>query len=103
MVLYLFTDPPLSPFLNEMFMRLDAAFPLFGTAAFALFCFYLIGGPAPFLGPYHISTWLYASVLACISCCSFVSLPTRFTCVFSRPAASLRTSVHSTFCPAWLT
>lgn len=44
-VLYLFTYPPLSPFLNEMFMRLDAAFPLFGTAGFALFCFYLIGAP----------------------------------------------------------
>ncbi len=42
-VLYLFTDPPLTPFLNGLFTRLDGAFPLFGTAAFALFCFYLIG------------------------------------------------------------
>lgn len=45
-VLYLFTYPPLSPFLNGLFTRLDAAFPLFGTAAFAIFCFYLIGAPA---------------------------------------------------------
>ena len=45
MVLYLFTDPPLTPFLNGLFTRLDGAFPLFGTAAFALFCFYLIGPP----------------------------------------------------------
>lgn len=44
-VLYLFTDPPLTPFLNGLFTRLDGAFPLFGTAAFALFCFYLIGPP----------------------------------------------------------
>ncbi|KAK9825402.1 hypothetical protein WJX81_001005 [Elliptochloris bilobata] len=42
-VLYLFTYPPLSPFLNALFTRLDSAFPLFGTAAFAIFCFYLIG------------------------------------------------------------
>ena len=45
MVLYLFTYPPFSPFLNSIFMRLDSAFPLFGTAAFAIFCFYLISAP----------------------------------------------------------
>lgn len=42
MVLYLFTNPPFSPFLNSIFVRLDSAFPLFGTTAFAIFCFYLI-------------------------------------------------------------
>ena len=42
-LLYIFIYPPISPFLNEMFVRLDRVFPLFGTFAFALFCFYLIG------------------------------------------------------------
>ncbi len=42
-VLYMFAYPPISPFLNSLFMTLDGIFPLFGTAAFALFCFYLIG------------------------------------------------------------
>lgn len=42
-VLYIFLSPPLDPFLNNMFKALDAVFPLFGTAAFAVFCFYLIG------------------------------------------------------------
>mmetsp|Transcript_285 Transcript_285/g.888 ORF Transcript_285/g.888 Transcript_285/m.888 type:complete len:505 (-) Transcript_285:677-2191(-) len=41
-ILYMFIDPPISPLLNNFFMDLDATFGLFGTAAFALFCFYLI-------------------------------------------------------------
>ncbi|EIE26974.1 hypothetical protein COCSUDRAFT_12091 [Coccomyxa subellipsoidea C-169] len=41
-VLYMFVYPPISPFLNSFFITLDGAFPLFGTVAFALFCFYLI-------------------------------------------------------------
>ena len=41
-VLYMFPDPPLTPFLNDLFVALDGTFGLFGTAAFALFCFYLI-------------------------------------------------------------
>jgi LMBR1 domain-containing protein 1 len=39
----MFANPPISPFLNSLFVKLDSVFPLFGTAAFALFCFYLIG------------------------------------------------------------
>ena len=35
-------DPPYSAFLNDFFLALDGFFPLFGTASFALFCFYLI-------------------------------------------------------------
>ena len=35
--------PPISPFLNAFFVTLDNVFPLFGTVAFAVFCFYLIG------------------------------------------------------------
>ena len=42
-ILYVFISPPASPFLNSMFTRLDRAFGLFGTLAFAIFCFYLIG------------------------------------------------------------
>jgi len=40
--LYVFPSPPASPFLNDFFVALDAAWGLFGTSAFALFCFYLI-------------------------------------------------------------
>lgn len=41
-VAYIFTYPPLDPFLNTVFTKLDSVFPLFGTLAFAIFCFYLI-------------------------------------------------------------
>ncbi|XVF55091.1 hypothetical protein PTKIN_Ptkin06aG0008800 [Pterospermum kingtungense] len=41
-VIYLLIDPPLSPFLNEVFIKLDDIWGLLGTAAFAFFCFYLL-------------------------------------------------------------
>ena len=42
-ILYNFVSPPTSPFLAQVFITLDGIFPLFGTLAFAIFCFYLIG------------------------------------------------------------
>ena len=42
-VLYVFLNPPLYGFLNTFFRAMDTVFPLFGTLAFAVFCFYLIG------------------------------------------------------------
>ncbi|KAK6943125.1 LMBR1-like membrane protein, partial [Dillenia turbinata] len=41
-VIYLLIDPPLSPFLNDVFIKLDDIWGLLGTAAFAFFCFYLL-------------------------------------------------------------
>lgn len=41
-VIYLLIDPPISPFLNEVFIKLDNVWGLLGTAAFAFFCFYLL-------------------------------------------------------------
>ncbi|KZV53421.1 LIMR family protein [Dorcoceras hygrometricum] len=41
-VIYLLIDPPLSPFLNEVFIKLDDIWGLLGTVAFAFFCFYLL-------------------------------------------------------------
>ncbi|XP_077230296.1 LIMR family protein At5g01460-like [Tasmannia lanceolata] len=41
-IIYLLIDPPLSPFLNEVFIKLDHVWGLLGTAAFAFFCFYLL-------------------------------------------------------------
>ncbi|CAL0302620.1 unnamed protein product [Lupinus luteus] len=41
-IIYLLIDPPLSPFLNEVFVKLDSVWGLLGTAAFAFFCFYLL-------------------------------------------------------------
>ncbi|KAB2066629.1 hypothetical protein ES319_A09G174700v1 [Gossypium barbadense] len=41
-VIYLLIDPPLSPFLNEIFIKLDDIWGLLGTVAFAFFCFYLL-------------------------------------------------------------
>mmetsp|Transcript_12200 Transcript_12200/g.38633 ORF Transcript_12200/g.38633 Transcript_12200/m.38633 type:complete len:432 (+) Transcript_12200:187-1482(+) len=41
-VLFMFISPPVHPFLNDFFIDLDGVFPLFGTAAFAFFCFYLM-------------------------------------------------------------
>jgi LMBR1-like membrane protein len=42
MVVYVIVDPPLHPFLNSFFSALDDAFRLFGVAAFAIWCFFLI-------------------------------------------------------------
>ena len=42
-LLYILLSPPLYPFLNIVFKVLDGVFPLFGTAAFSVFCFYLLG------------------------------------------------------------
>jgi hypothetical protein len=42
MIAYMLPPIPLSPFLNTMFVVLDGVFPLFGVAAFALFCGYLL-------------------------------------------------------------
>ncbi|KAJ1381363.1 LMBR1-like membrane protein, partial [Sesbania bispinosa] len=41
-IIYLLINPPLSPFLNEVFIKLDDVWGLLGTAAFAFFCFYLL-------------------------------------------------------------
>ncbi|CAN1134385.1 LIMR family protein At5g01460 [Linum perenne] len=41
-IIYLLISPPLSPFLNEVFIKLDSVWGLLGTAAFAFFCFYLL-------------------------------------------------------------
>ncbi|KAK7373928.1 hypothetical protein VNO80_07350 [Phaseolus coccineus] len=41
-IIYLLIDPPLSPFLNQVFIKLDDVWGLLGTAAFAFFCFYLL-------------------------------------------------------------
>jgi len=41
-LIYMFLSPPPSPLLNTMFVEMDKVFGLFGTAAFGLFCFYLV-------------------------------------------------------------
>ncbi|QCE11909.1 LMBR1-like membrane protein [Vigna unguiculata] len=41
-IIYLLIDPPLSSFLNQVFIKLDDVWGLLGTAAFAFFCFYLL-------------------------------------------------------------
>lgn len=41
-VLYMLINPPVSPFLNEVFIKLDSVWGLLGTVAFAFFCFYLL-------------------------------------------------------------
>ncbi|RZC90740.1 hypothetical protein C5167_028574 [Papaver somniferum] len=41
-IIYLLIDPPLTSFLNEVFIKLDDVWGLLGTAAFAFFCFYLL-------------------------------------------------------------
>jgi LMBR1 domain-containing protein 1 len=41
-IIFVLVDPPASPFLNEMFVKLDEAFSLFGTVAYGLFSFYLL-------------------------------------------------------------
>jgi LMBR1 domain-containing protein 1 len=41
-ILYQAANPPISPFLNTLFIALDSAFGLFGTVAYGLFSFYLL-------------------------------------------------------------
>ncbi|GFY83756.1 LMBR1-like membrane protein [Actinidia rufa] len=41
-VIYLLINPPLFPFLNDVFIKLDDIWGLLGTGAFAFFCFYLL-------------------------------------------------------------
>ncbi len=41
-LVYMFLSPPLDPLLNTMFIEMDKTFGLFGTGAFAVFCFYLV-------------------------------------------------------------
>jgi LMBR1 domain-containing protein 1 len=41
-VVYLLPPVPVHPLLNEMFVKMDAVFPLFGVAFFSLFTFYLL-------------------------------------------------------------
>jgi LMBR1 domain-containing protein 1 len=40
-ILYVLIDPPVTPLLNEVFIKANDAFPLFGTLLFGLFAFYL--------------------------------------------------------------
>ncbi|GAQ82999.1 LMBR1 domain-containing protein 1 [Klebsormidium nitens] len=40
-IIYVLIKPPLSQFLNQAFVKLDEAWGLLGTVAFAAFCFYL--------------------------------------------------------------
>ncbi|GFR51273.1 hypothetical protein Agub_g13581 [Astrephomene gubernaculifera] len=41
-IAYMLPPTPLHPLLNDMFTALDSVFPLFGVAAFAAFCLYLM-------------------------------------------------------------
>ena len=42
MILYLFVKPPVSPFLNDMFIGLQNAWGLLGVFFFSLFCLYIV-------------------------------------------------------------
>jgi len=42
-IIYMLPPVPIHPLLNEVFIKLDGVFPLFGVAAFAAFCAYLMG------------------------------------------------------------
>jgi len=42
MIVFMMVNPPPTTFLNEAFIELDKAFPLFGTGFFALFCIHLV-------------------------------------------------------------
>ncbi|KAL2652415.1 hypothetical protein R1flu_020543 [Riccia fluitans] len=41
-IIFMLVNPPVSPFLNSFFVKLDDAWGLLGTSAFAFFCLYLI-------------------------------------------------------------
>lgn len=42
-IIYMLPPTPIHPLLNDVFIKLDGVFPLFGVAAFAAFCAYLMG------------------------------------------------------------
>lgn len=59
-LIYVLVSPPLDPFLNSFFRKMDKVFPLFGTLAFAIFCFYLIGAlPASIRLACHLILFLF--------------------------------------------
>lgn len=41
-IVYMLPPVPINPILNEVFIKLDGVFPLFGVAAFGAFCAYLM-------------------------------------------------------------
>jgi LMBR1 domain-containing protein 1 len=41
-ILYIFVQPPATPFLNGYFVQLDRVFPLFGTITYGIFSIYLL-------------------------------------------------------------
>lgn len=55
-LLYIFLG--IHPFLNVLFVALDRAFGLLGVAAYAIFCFYLIGALCCFWGVFPFSAIL---------------------------------------------
>lgn len=58
-VVYMLPPVPVHPLLNEMFVKMDAAFPLFGVAFFSLFTFYLLGE-----GPFFFSLFVLVGLLS---------------------------------------
>jgi hypothetical protein len=42
-IIYMLPPTPIHPLVNDVFIKLDGVFPLFGVAAFAAFCAYLMG------------------------------------------------------------
>jgi LMBR1 domain-containing protein 1 len=46
-IVYMLPPVPIHPLLNDVFIKLDGVFPLFGVAAFAGFCAYLMGASTP--------------------------------------------------------
>ena len=67
-ILYMFANPPISPLLNSLFVKLDSVFPLFGTFAFAVFCFYLIGALSCALtcAEIHCSSIMHCAAVSCV-------------------------------------
>jgi len=68
-ILYQLLDPPASPFLNNLFIDLDDIWGLFGTLAFAIYCFYLIAAAFKVRALLRLSTGTVRKlVLINISC-----------------------------------
>lgn len=63
-IIYMLPPVPIHPLLNDVFIKLDGVFPLFGVAAFAAFCAYLMG---------KLHATATASVFRCIGRCSQAS------------------------------
>ncbi|CAL5323247.1 unnamed protein product [Camellia sinensis] len=109
-VIYLLINPPLSPFLNGVFIKLDDVWGLLGTAAFAFFCFYLLLAviAGAMWGATLMNSFLFNVGLILLCSIRYCSLKEAASAAYAQVCApyhtwAVRTAVYAGMCalPTW--